>query len=88
MATRPKWAPLVLPSWFPSAAQEARAAARAPSEAPRRPFTADEDRALRGSAGKHGMIKVLAIALGRGTAELYRRRARLLQLDERREARS
>jgi hypothetical protein len=81
MASQPKWAAPALPRWFPTPAQEERASAAAVIEAPQRPFSTDEDRALRGTIGKHGMVKVLAIALGRGQAELYRRRARLQQLD-------
>ncbi|MGZ8286117.1 MAG: hypothetical protein ACXW27_08995 [Allosphingosinicella sp.] len=49
-----------------------------------RPFSAVEDRALRGAAGVHGAIKPLSIALGRSPEELYRRRARLAELDRRR----
>lgn len=63
-----------LPSWFPTAAEEERAAARGVVEAPMRPFSPIEDQALRAAEGRYGAIKPLAIALQRLPAELYRRR--------------
>jgi hypothetical protein len=85
MATRHKWAAPELPSWFPTAAQEERARQREAVEAPMRPWSPEEDRALRAIEGKRGMVKVLAIALGRAPGDLYRRRYRLQLLDERTE---
>jgi hypothetical protein len=82
MASLPKSPPSALPGWFPTQAQEARAARISAEEAPQRPFSADEDRALRVSSGTRGAVKLLAIALGRSPAELYRRRARLLRLSQ------
>lgn len=83
LAEAPGMRKVILPSWFPTREQEARAACRPVEEAPMRPFSDIEDRALLGAAGVHGAIKPLAIAMGRMPEELYRRRARLAELDRR-----